>query len=183
MRSIFGGRMVRRTNDSASWTPSAKTSAPFKGKHRAPMSRRSKILAGVVGAMMTAGIAAAASNWAVGLTAGSTASAQAASITNLTITQVTPVATLTNQLYPAGSGDVMLTISNPNPFPVTITGRDHCGRSVWPGQQPAYGDFLERGNDGRKRPGCVCRSVLLDAFPHRDHGNRWGSDGDNLSDC
>jgi hypothetical protein len=67
-------------------------------------------------------VATAASNWTVGLSAGSSASAQAASITNLTITQVTPVPALTNQLYPAGNGDVKLTISNPNPFPVTITG-------------------------------------------------------------
>lgn len=30
----------------------------------------------------------------------------------------------TNQLYPGGTGDVVLTISNPNPYPVTVTGVD-----------------------------------------------------------
>ena len=39
---------------------------------------------------------------------------------NLTITAVaSPVAT--NLLYPGGNGDVVVTITNPNPFPVTIT--------------------------------------------------------------
>ena len=41
-------------------------------------------------------------------------------MSNLTITAVaTPAAS--NVLYPGGNGDVVLTISNPNAFPVTVT--------------------------------------------------------------
>jgi hypothetical protein len=39
----------------------------------------------------------------------------------LTITAAA-VSSLTNQLYPGGTGDVVLTITNPNPYPVTLTG-------------------------------------------------------------
>lgn len=40
---------------------------------------------------------------------------------NLTITSVATPAPA-NQLYPGGVGDVVVTISNPNPYPVTVTG-------------------------------------------------------------
>jgi hypothetical protein len=83
-------------------------------------SRRSIIASAVIGALLTGGGAYAATSWVVGLGAGSNAQGQAASITNVTISAVaTP--SPTNQLYPGGTGDVVLTISNPNPFPVTIT--------------------------------------------------------------
>lgn len=42
---------------------------------------------------------------------------------NLTITSVSTPSP-TNQLYPGGTGDVVVTISNPNPYPVTVTGVD-----------------------------------------------------------
>jgi hypothetical protein len=62
----------------------------------------------------------AATNWVVGLNAGSSGEAQSASISNLTISAVaSPSAT--SLLYPGGNGDVVVTISNPNPFPVTVT--------------------------------------------------------------
>lgn len=83
-------------------------------------SLRSKILSAVVGALVASVGAYAASNWVVGLTGGSSGEGQSASVSNLTITAVaTPSAT--NLLYPGGTGDVVLTISNPNPFPVTVT--------------------------------------------------------------
>jgi len=41
-------------------------------------------------------------------------------IANLTITAVASPAA-TNLLYPGGNGDVVVTISNPNPYPVTLT--------------------------------------------------------------
>jgi hypothetical protein len=84
-------------------------------------SRRSKIVAGFVGALMVAAAAIAATNWTVGLNSGSSGQGQSASISNLTITATaTPAAS--NLLYPGSAGDVVLTISNPNSFPVTITG-------------------------------------------------------------
>lgn len=58
--------------------------------------------------------------WVVGLSAGSSGEGQSANVSNLTITAVASPAP-TNLLYPGGTGDVVVTISNPNPYPVTIT--------------------------------------------------------------
>ena len=69
---------------------------------------------------MAGGGAYAATNWVVGLNSGSSGESQSAGIANLTISAVaSPSAT--NLLYPGGNGDVVVTISNPNPYPVTIT--------------------------------------------------------------
>jgi hypothetical protein len=74
----------------------------------------------VVGMVLAASLAFAASNWVVGLSAGSSGEAQSAGISNLSIAAVaSPSAT--NVLYPGGTGDVVVSISNPNPYPVTIT--------------------------------------------------------------
>jgi len=83
--------------------------------------RRTAYLATAVTVVLTASLATAASNWAVGLAAGSSASAQSAGVSSITIVQVTGTTTA-NQLYPGGTGDVLIKVSNPNPFPVTITG-------------------------------------------------------------
>lgn len=66
------------------------------------------------------GGAFAATNWLVSLGAGSSGEGQSASISNLTITAVASPAA-GNLLYPGGTGDVVVTITNPNSFPVTIT--------------------------------------------------------------
>jgi hypothetical protein len=89
-------------------------------KIRTPWSRKAKLVSAVVGALLAGGAAYAATNWVVGLNAGSSGEAQSATVSNLTISAVaTPAAT--NVLYPGGNGDVVVTISNPNPYPVTIT--------------------------------------------------------------
>ncbi len=62
----------------------------------------------------------AATNWVVGLNSGSSGESQSATITNLTISAVSSPSA-TNLLYPGGNGDVVVTISNPNPYPVTLT--------------------------------------------------------------
>lgn len=82
-------------------------------------SRGRKVLSGVIGAMLV-GVAAYATTWVVGLNSGSSGEAQSAAVSNLTITAVASPAA-SNLLYPGGSGDVVVSISNPNPFPVTIT--------------------------------------------------------------
>jgi hypothetical protein len=70
--------------------------------------------------LLAGGTAFAATNWIVGLSAGSSGEAQSATVSNLTIAATaTPAAS--NVLYPGGNGDVVLTISNPNPYPVAIT--------------------------------------------------------------
>jgi hypothetical protein len=74
----------------------------------------------VIGALLAGSGAYAATNWTVGLAGGSSGEAQSATVSNLTITAVaTPAAS--NVLYPGGNGDVVLTISNPNAFPVSVT--------------------------------------------------------------
>ena len=83
-------------------------------------TRRMKIVSAVCGILLAGVGAYAATNWVVGQHSGSSGEAQSASISNLTISAVaSPSAT--NLMYPGGTGDVVVTISNPNPYPVTIT--------------------------------------------------------------
>lgn len=67
-----------------------------------------------------AGVAYGVTNWVVGLSSGSSGEGQSANVQNLTITAVASPAA-GNLLYPGGNGDVVVSISNPNAFPVTIT--------------------------------------------------------------
>jgi hypothetical protein len=83
-------------------------------------SARMKIVSAVCGCLLVAAGAYAATNWVVGLNSGSSAEGQSAAITNLSITAVASPAA-GNLLYPGGSGDAVVTIANPNPFPVTIS--------------------------------------------------------------
>jgi hypothetical protein len=91
--------------------------------NRAPKNKVSKIVAAIVGAALVSGGAYAATNWVVGLNAGSSGEGQSATIANLTISAVASPAA-TNLLYPGGNGDVVATITNPNAYPVTITAVD-----------------------------------------------------------
>jgi hypothetical protein len=84
-----------------------------------PKSMALKIISGVVGVAMVGGGAYGATNWVVGLASSSSGEGQSASVTNLTITA--SASAPSNLLYPGGTGDVVLTITNPNAFPVTIT--------------------------------------------------------------
>jgi hypothetical protein len=77
----------------------------------------------MLGFFLVAGGAYSVTNWIVGLSAGSSGEGQSATVQNLTITAVA-IPAATNQLYPGGTGDVVLTITNPNPYPVTLTGVD-----------------------------------------------------------
>jgi hypothetical protein len=82
--------------------------------------RLRRILAVVAGFLVTATVTYAATSWIIGLAGGSSGEGQSATIANLTISAVASPAA-TNLLYPGGNGDVVVTISNPNPYPVTIT--------------------------------------------------------------
>jgi hypothetical protein len=93
-----------------------------------PVERRRRVfgkkrIAAVAGVLLAGTGAYAASNWVVGLNATSSGQAQSGSISNLSITAVAAPAA-SNLLYPGGSGDVVAIISNPNSFPVTVTGVD-----------------------------------------------------------
>jgi hypothetical protein len=103
---------------------SAPKRRPKRGRHRSfgsPWARRSKIIAGVTGVIMTGSVAFGVTNWVAGLSAGSAGEGQSATISNLTIT-ATAAPAAGNLLYPGGTGDVVITIANSNPYPVTITG-------------------------------------------------------------
>jgi hypothetical protein len=80
-----------------------------------------KVISALVGMALVGGGAFAATNWFVGVNAGSSGESQSATVQNLTIAAVASPAAV-NQLYPGGNGDVVATITNPNPYPVTITG-------------------------------------------------------------
>jgi hypothetical protein len=80
-----------------------------------------KIVSATVGTVLVATASYAATSWLVGLSAGSTAEAKSGSVSNITIAATTSPSP-SNLLYPGGTGDVVAQISNPNPFPVTITG-------------------------------------------------------------
>jgi hypothetical protein len=80
-----------------------------------------KILSGATGMALVGGAAFGVTNWVVGLSAGSSGEGQAASVSNISIVAVASPAA-PNQLFPGGVGDVVAIITNPNSFPVTLTG-------------------------------------------------------------
>ena len=86
----------------------------------ARISARVKILTAVAGILLAGGGAYAATNWVIGLSAGSSGESRSATISNLSISAVASPSP-SNLLYPGGNGDVVVTIGNPNPYPVTIT--------------------------------------------------------------
>jgi hypothetical protein len=84
------------------------------------LSRLTKVASITIG-MMLAGVAAyAATNWVVGLASNSSGEAQSATISKVTISAVSSPAA-GDLLDPGDSGDVVISIANANPFPVTIT--------------------------------------------------------------
>lgn len=83
-------------------------------------SRKAKVVSLVAGFCLVAGVAAAATNWVISLNSGSSAVGQAATISNVSITAVSSPSPA-NLLYPGGTGDAVLVITNSNPYPVTIT--------------------------------------------------------------
>jgi hypothetical protein len=93
---------------------------PAHAAPRLPRTRTRRVLAAVLGTVLTAVSAYAITTWVVALNGGSNGEGQSASAQPLTITAVASPAA-TDLLYPGGTGDVVVSISNPNPYPVTIT--------------------------------------------------------------
>jgi hypothetical protein len=89
-------------------------------KFATKMATKMKVVSVVLGIVLAGAGAYAATNWVVGLNGGSSGEGQSAAISNLTISAVASPSAA-NLLYPGGNGDVVVTISNPNPYPVTIT--------------------------------------------------------------
>jgi hypothetical protein len=97
--------------------------SPIHAREESHQTTRHRVrtLAVLLGILIALGSGAyAATNWIVSLGAGSSGEGQSASISNLTITAVASPAA-GNLLYPGGAGDVVVTITNPNPYPATIT--------------------------------------------------------------
>ena len=86
----------------------------MKGK-MGSWSARTKIVSAVCGCLLVAAGAYAATNWVVGLNAGSSGEGQSATIANLSITAVASPAP-GNVLFPGATGDVVVTIANTNPY-------------------------------------------------------------------
>lgn len=79
------------------------------------LARRSTVLAVLLGLLVAAGIAFAA--W----TATGTGSGYAKARTAQPLTTVDVSASVSATLYPGATGDVLLRINNPNPYPVVVT--------------------------------------------------------------
>ena len=95
-------------------------------RHRWPRrwswSARTTLIGVVVSACLAGGVSYAATDRTLGLRERSAGGSPSAPITNLTIKAVAaPTPFPANLLYPGASGAVIVTISNPNRFPVTIT--------------------------------------------------------------
>ena len=80
---------------------------------------RFKTVSITIGALLAGSGAYASTNWTVGLASGPSGEARLVTASNLTIRAVAPPAA-ENGLYPGGKADVVVTISNPYPYPVTI---------------------------------------------------------------
>jgi len=87
-------------------------------RRRRRMGRGGAALAGMA---LTALVAYGATNWIIGLNGGSNGESQSASVSNLTIA-ATATPPPNEQMYPGGSSDAIILITNPNGFPVTVTG-------------------------------------------------------------
>lgn len=88
---------------------------------RALRSAPAALLAALVGVLLAGG-ASYATSWISGHTGRAAVAPLPAPVTNLTLRAVAaPTPFPASLLYPGASGDVSATITNPNPFPVTIT--------------------------------------------------------------
>jgi hypothetical protein len=74
----------------------------------------------VLGCLLTGTVAFAVSNWLVDIAPGSSGQARAGTVSNL-IVSATSSPSPANVLFPEGTGDVVVSIANPNSSPVTIT--------------------------------------------------------------
>jgi hypothetical protein len=79
-----------------------------------------KVAGAALGTLLAGTAAYGATLWVVGLASNSNGQGKSGTVSNLTITAIaTP--TPSNLLYPHGAGDVVVQITNPNHFPVTIS--------------------------------------------------------------
>lgn len=123
--SINGGPQVGALESvSQASEPTRRSRHASRGRHgrhgRQGRRLRAKHVAALVGLLLAGSAAYAGTNWVVGLVGGSSGESQSGTISNLSISAVASPAA-SNLLYPGGDGDVVVTISNPNLYPVTVT--------------------------------------------------------------
>src|SRR4051812_49040696 len=87
-------------------------------------SKKFFVAGGVVAGLMASGVAWAA--W----TADGTGNGYAKATTAVALTTSDASASTTAQLYPGGSGDVKVTINNPNPYAVNVTSISNGAGSI-----------------------------------------------------
>ena len=91
-----------------------------RGRHRAParLGLRGPAALAVLGTCAVMGTGVAAAYW----TAGGEGSGSVQAGTATAFTTVTAAASTTSLLYPGGSADLTMTVRNPNPYPITVSG-------------------------------------------------------------
>ncbi|HVC13559.1 MAG TPA: hypothetical protein VND62_01730 [Acidimicrobiales bacterium] len=97
------------------------------------LRRRHRLLPALavsVGTVLAGSAAYGLTEWVVSLSSGSSGLAQGARVSNIKITAVASPSP-SALLYPHGSGDVVVKITNPNSFPVTITTLDLPSTSTY----------------------------------------------------
>ncbi len=102
------------------------------------LTRRSAVVASAV-AVSVVGAGAAWAAWTLSGTGAANATAGSAApliVTNVTVTPLTPNAT----------GDVVLTVNNPNPFPVKVTGFTFAGLTKGAGEDCNVGNNISFPN-------------------------------------
>jgi hypothetical protein len=110
------------------------------------LARAGTALQIAVAAVLTTCAACAATSWDVGLNGASAGASQSGAISNVSISAVASPGP-SSALYPGSTGDVVLTISNPNPFPVTIT-------AVHLPTNTTYADGYTSSTLATKKAGC-----------------------------
>jgi hypothetical protein len=84
------------------------------------LSRKQRLVGGAVTLLVLAVAGLVYAAWTT--TGGGSGYAQAGTVQDLSTIDVSAnVGTLPNKLYPGTTGDVLIQIHNPNPFPVTVT--------------------------------------------------------------
>jgi hypothetical protein len=116
---IPGGAALRAVR-AGLWPPAELTDDWQHQNQPGRRAHRRRVAAIVSGLALSAVGAYAATNWIVGLNGGSSGESQSGSVSNLTISAVASPAA-GNLLFPSSNGDVVLTITNPNAIPVTLT--------------------------------------------------------------
>lgn len=93
-------------------------------KSKNPMRRKAFVIGALIGGMLFGSIAWAA--WTANGSGSATAKAQTAQA----LTTVDVSATTTATLYPGATGDALIRVNNPNPYPVRVTSVTGSGTIV-----------------------------------------------------